>query len=593
MNGQVKIGHEFFTKIKADYADWRWSLVREFLQNCFDAPGCKNVSVDVRADGDATTLIVTNDGAPMDRDTLVNKLLTLGGSGKNFDGDNTGGFGVAKSLLYYCHRGYTIATGELTVRGAGAQYAITEGEADTRGTTSVITIDGDEAEDILQNVKRFAHFAQWRGVLTVNGEVLATDLKKGARRRDLGWGVVYTNNSFTNTCVVRLNGQPMFSRFTRFKGCVLVELTGKASETLTSNRDALRGRLDSQLSDLLTQLAVDKRSALREQRAEYKRYRGELMRNEASKPKEADQGLANIVDVAKIAALVATGECGGGKRMEAVPETAQGGGIRLVVESREDEPDATISVGPQFILKNATGMKTPVHYVPGEKFSRYSRDLVRSWTAVLMKLHQLLNKSGEFSVGFVFDGESVAEYERSSAYGPVYYINPVNVVEADGKRRMEARYEGAWQDRFDIISSACHEVVHGAYDLGDHDEDYASQLTEVLAVAMRHADELTDLCRPVPESKPDDHAPAAVNFRERRIDCMGHASTSVVKWMARQGWTFPCIRDSLAALGVALAENSIRSCIQDAKRPVQRGTKIAELTDAQVEKLTKLHNLYA
>lgn len=486
MNEQIKIGPDFFRKIKADYADWRWSLVREFLQNCFDAPGCDSVTVVVETVGSVTELSVHNNGKPMDRDTLVNKLLTLGGSGKNFDGENTGGFGIAKSLLYYCHQGYTIHTGDLRVEGKGASYTIGSAQH-LAGTYSKIVISGDEAEAILQNFKRFAAFAQWRGVLTVNDEVLATDLRKGARRRDLGWGVVYTNNSFSNTCVVRLNGQPMFSRYTRFKGCVLVELTGKASETLTSNRDALRGDLDSQLSDLLTQLAVDKRSALREQRANYKRYQGELMRNEAKKPRKADEGLASAVDFEEIVAAVLGGcSVGGGQG---------GGGIKVVVTSREDV-ESTVSVGPQFILKNTTGMETPTYFTPGDGFSKYSRGLVRAWTAILMKLHQVCDRSGEFSIGFVLDEESEAESERSSEYGQVYYINPARVVsQANGGRSFKSRWIGAWQNRFDLIALACHEFVHGAYGLGEHDEDYAGKLTDVMAIAMKHTIELSKLCR--------------------------------------------------------------------------------------------------
>jgi hypothetical protein len=79
---QVKIAPEFFAKIKLDYANWRWALVREFLQNCFDAPGCKQVDVSIVEDAKSTVLTVSNDGAAMDEDTLFNKLLTLGGSGK-------------------------------------------------------------------------------------------------------------------------------------------------------------------------------------------------------------------------------------------------------------------------------------------------------------------------------------------------------------------------------------------------------------------------------------------------------------------------------------------------------------------------------
>lgn len=57
--GQVKIGHQFFTKIKADYADWQWALIREFLQNCFDAPGCRNVNIQIGYTDHGTVLTVS------------------------------------------------------------------------------------------------------------------------------------------------------------------------------------------------------------------------------------------------------------------------------------------------------------------------------------------------------------------------------------------------------------------------------------------------------------------------------------------------------------------------------------------------------
>jgi hypothetical protein len=426
MDHQVKIGPEFFAKIKLDYADWRWALVREFLQNCFDAPQCKTVAVTVARQGSDTVLTVSNDGSPMSEATLKDKLLTLGGSGKNFEGENIGGFGVAKSLLYYTHRSYTIHTGALLVQGCGAQYSIAP-FANNPGTTSTIVLIGDEVAKLEEQVKRFAAYAQWRGTLTLNGVTLPCGLHKGSRRKDMGWGVVYTNTSFQNLCIVRLNGQPMFTRYTRFKGCVLIELTGKAKDVLTSNRDGLTGVYASELSDFLTNIAIDKRSALKEQRAEYKRYQGEKQRNAAKQPKASDEGLASVVDLGQIAAQVKDGGAAvagdqdwldgpGVAPTEHKPQTANGG-IKLVVESREDEPDRTVSVGPEFIIKNTTGKKLAPRYVPGDKFHEGSRHLVRAWTSLLLKLHQLCNKDGEFSVGFVFDEESVAECERTSAYG--------------------------------------------------------------------------------------------------------------------------------------------------------------------------------
>jgi hypothetical protein len=497
MDQQVKIGPEFFAKIKLDYADWRWALVREFLQNCFDAPGCKTVSVTVECSvgNNHTVLTVANDGAPMTEAVLKDKLLTLGGSGKNFEGENTGGFGVAKSLLYYTHQSYAIRSGQFTVTGRGAQYSVEQGGDTFHGTESTILLAGDEAAALREQVRRFAAYAQWRGTLTLDGQVLSCGLHKGARRKDLGWGVVYTNQSFQNLCVMRLNGQPMFTRHTRYQGCVLIELAGKAKDVLTSNRDGLLARYAVDLQDFLTSLAVDKRSALREQRAEYRRWKGEKARNEARKPKAAEEELAEVVDLGRLAALVGAlaqqadpndqSWLGGDAPTEHKPQ-AGSGGIQLVCVGQEDEPAGTVTLGTEFILKNTTGKKVPSRWTPGEKFCQQGKDLVRCWTALLLRLHQLRNRSGEFSVGFVFDDENEAEAEQTSAYGWVYYINPVK----DGK----PRFGDLWRERHGLISLAAHEFVHGALGLGEHDEDYADALTDVLATCVAHASELGELC---------------------------------------------------------------------------------------------------
>ncbi len=524
-SGQVRIGREFFAKIKLDYADWRWALVREFLQNCFDAPGCKITEITIESVPNAknqTIMTVKNNGAPMNKDTLLGKLLTLGGSGKNFEGANTGGFGVAKTLLYLCHDQYEIHTGNLLVRGAGGEYSISEGAPFLNGTTSriVLTSDTDEVNALRAKVLRFAALARWRGKLFVNGTHIPTDLRAGHKRRDLGWATIHTNQQAQNLCVIRLNGQPMFTRYTRFKGCVIVELAGKAYETLTSNRDGLVSKYANELSGLLTAIATDKKSALREQRASYKRYAGEIQRNEMKKPKESEQSITDIIGLAGVASLLKQAPDGPLVRIQGnavpvgadpVPESAQHPGIRVVIESRNDEPDRSITLGPQFILKNSTGMTVPQWYVPGEKFTDRSRELVRSWTAILLKLYQLTNRSGAFSVGFSFDEESEAEHEGASPYGQVYYLNPIKLV-TDGKRggsrKMVSRFDGAWMDRYQLISLAAHEFVHGAYGLAEHDENYADVLTDLMILCMKHSNELQSLCTQSTgtheESKDDD-----------------------------------------------------------------------------------------
>lgn len=603
--GQVRIGREFFAKIKLDYADWQWALIREFLQNSFDAPGSKNVYVECKdatdADGVKCILTVGNDGAPMTRDILENKLLTLGGSGKNFEGENTGGFGVAKSLLYYCHKSFAIRTGNLVVQGEGAQYTITEVADGTKGTISTVLVEGAHAAKLLEQARRFSFLSQWKGNLVVDGQLLPCALSKGARRKDLEWGVIYTNKSFENMCVVRINGQPMFTMHTRFKGCVLVELNGKALQVLTSNRDALKGSYQSALSEFLTAVAIDKKSALREQKAEYKRYEGEKQKAAARAPKAQEGGLAALGLADAIKQVV-----GGGAKPEQVAElrnlpmnetdltpeqkaeAAPGGFVSVAISH---ETVKTVTLGPDFVLKNCSGLKTPVYFTPGDKFSDGARGIVLAWTAVLLKLYQVAGVGGEFSVGFVFDEESEAEFERSTRYGNVYYINPVRIVRETpsklddegkdvGRRHMESRFTSAWSDRHELIALACHEFVHGAFGLGEHDEDYANKLTDVQILAFKHYDELCGMCKPPRSTEPRE---------AKKLDAIfGHAVTAVIRWMGKAHFSFDEAMSVLNSMECEVAEGTVRTQLQCGKKG-QRGEPAA-LTDEQATELKELRH---
>ena len=135
-----KIGREFFAKAKADYADWRWSWVREISQNSMDC-GSNRIDVTIERDGANTQIAVSNDGQPMTQDILINKFLTLGGSAK--DG-GVGGFGKAKELLVCCHLHWSIRTGSLLAEGEGGEYELTSGLAPLHGTTTTVLMEGDE-----------------------------------------------------------------------------------------------------------------------------------------------------------------------------------------------------------------------------------------------------------------------------------------------------------------------------------------------------------------------------------------------------------------------------------------------------------------
>lgn len=487
---QITIGPEFFAKAKNDYADWVWAIVREYYQNSMDAKSSViNTYVDC-VDGD-TRLIVENDGLPMTEDILIGKLLSLGGSGKDFSGGSVGGFGKAKEILYYSHRSYVIESGEFRVDGCGAQYEIARGSF-FDGTRSTVIIDGDYVDPIKRAVHRFAEFAQWGGVLNLNGERLDCNHLKGSRRRDLGFGVVYTNKSGSNQLVVRIGGIPMFSQYCSCDRLVVVELSGRSNEVLTSNRDGLVYPYRGELSNFITELSVDRRSALRDNSPKYERFDGEKFVVNSKVSATPARGAASggvRSNISEILAIYQGGDCGssdvtvGGASVGGV-EAGGGasvgsvlGGVPFGVLERK-----FVDVGSEFVIKNESGLVIPSCYRPdSSSFSAYSYKLIRSWGRVLVRLHQLFDVGDSFAVGFLF-GDSEAQHEVGP-FGRVYYIAPAKIVEQ--KSSSSKSFKKSWKltDRGRLITVAAHEFTHGI-GYSRHDEDFSTRFTDIMGVVM-------------------------------------------------------------------------------------------------------------
>ena len=501
----VAIGSEFFAKARNDYDDWIWALVREFQQNSIDC-GSKNIRVNVFYRDDVTTLMVENDGHPMSQSILVDKLLCLGGSGKNFVDGATGGFGKAKEILYFCHKSYTIESGDLKVTGSGAVYNLERDNPNLKGTRSTIQIDGDHEQDIVDALRKFAKYSQWNGNLFIaqgdgDWEQVYCDLRKGSSRRDLGFGKVYTNRSHSYKLVVRMNGIPMFTYPTGFDRCVVVELAGQSDGVLTSNRDGLRQPFKQELSDFITELSVDKRSALRARNIpRYVHYSGSKLthynRLDVAAVVSSQASTSTVGSSGDRVAPIRGVDVDGNKCVQASIETAgttdKWGGSANHYSSSAHAPEVAervVTLGTDFILKNETNLRVPAHFDPAsDRFSSYSEKLVRVWGRLVLEMHRLFDHEASFSVGFLFDvgdiGATEAEFEKGD-YGVVYYLNPVQVVEQKYtfSKSFKKRFKLTERDR--LISIAAHEFVHGL-GYGWHDERYANKLTDVLAKVMKH-----------------------------------------------------------------------------------------------------------
>jgi len=454
---QVQIGPEFFAKAFNDYADWHWAIAREFCQNSIDA-GSKKIEITTEVVDGNTILTVTNDGSPMTQEIITNKLLALGGSGKNFTAGNVGGFGKAKEVLYFCHNQYSIHTGNILVQGSGAGYNITD-STPINGTKSTIVINGNHSSSLVFAFEAFSLYAQWDGELFINGQYYTTGLRKGSPRRELSCGTVYTNKSFKNTVIVRINGIPMFHNYTSLDRCVIVELKGVSADCLTSNRDGLTSTYRHELSEFLTSLSVDKRSALKNRlQTRYRRYGGDRLSHRAH----------NGVNVQQLVAAAAHNPVDSG---------VVGGGQAVLVKG--SRASASLScISEEFIIKNETELAIPNYYLPDSRsFSTYSKKLAKVWGRLMLEMHRLFDKEGDFAIGFVFDDQVEAEWE-SGQFGTVYYINPAQVVEQNLSASKSFKKRFALTERNRFLMLALHEFVHGC-GCQYHDENYANKLTQM------------------------------------------------------------------------------------------------------------------
>jgi len=281
--------------------------------------------------------------------------------------------------------------------------------------------------------------------------------------------------------IVRINGTPMFSKGISIDRCVIVELKGQSDEIMTSNRDGLVDPFCGELASFVTELAVDKRSALKRRQPRYTEYRGTKMCHSRA---------LNVVDVVEPVPEVSGPDDISPEEVAHLFGTVSGP-VRAAahVSSVEEQPVRVASIGTNFLLKNETDLKVPAYYDPGSgEFSEYSRKLVRVWGRIVLGMHQLFDREAEFSIGFIFDddsnGASEAEFERGD-YGDVYYLNPCKVVEQSHtySKSFKKRFKLTERDR--LIMIGLHEFIHGVGN-GWHDESYANKLTDMAAVVMKN-----------------------------------------------------------------------------------------------------------
>lgn len=516
----VKIGPSFFKKELLEYSDWIAGYVREAMQNCIDAKGSTKATFTITDDPDGSVKIVfSNNGAIMNENTIEDKLLALGESGKTGDGSSVGGFGKAKTLLYFSQDSYTIRSGNNLVCGTGGDYVLTKEESFYNGTISEVIITNCSGKDFYRAITRFASFCQWsNGTIEINyngnSETSDCSLRKGSFRKDLSFGKLYTNKSYTNKLIFRINGIPMFRKWVNFEGCVIVEASKGSLETMTSNRDGLKWSYQQEIESVIDAFTTNRASILREKEPTIEVFGDTyieagitaMIEEAQSVIPETQQTQVDDYLEKRFERQTAINDHNEGseyiKRETSQPEfvkvinphtetevilqktQAFGSTETFVAMKSSPKPIKKPVRQTRFMIFNDSGMAIPEYAKPAAMGAHFKK-LSEIWTKILVKLHELKGTKSTFGIGFTIGG-AAAQYQTHRDV-PYYLINPFKIVESKGTKYLKKRFNFV-TNKEDIIMMAVHEYAHSF--VLNHDELYASLLTDLSALAMKNLKEL-------------------------------------------------------------------------------------------------------
>ena len=257
---QVQIPHDYFFKMAVrDYYAWRPALIREFIQNSVDADATL-----LSFDYDGDYLTVSDNGRGMNRSTIVNALLTLGGSEKK---DNSiGGIGKAKEILYFSWPEWTINTKAYQICGSGPRYEIKKSD-NTEGTISRIKI-GNKLHGLEGHIREYIMLSNLslRNVAVMyNGHPININgIKLGEKIYNIeGLGDLHETNvsdSYYGRIIIQAGGLYMFTNYSVLDRCYVFNITQPSYSCLTSNRDSFVGSWQDEFSMMVSKVAIDSES---------------------------------------------------------------------------------------------------------------------------------------------------------------------------------------------------------------------------------------------------------------------------------------------------------------------------------------------
>jgi len=474
-NITVRIPSDYFKSIpRKEYSNYKSALAREFVQNSDDA-FAKNIRFTL--DPESRTLRVVDDGVGMDEDTLVNRLLVLGGSKKGEGA--VGGFGKAKELLFLAHKSFTIRTGNLRYTGQGLDGTLEVTEEFTVGTD--ITIELYEDEDIASlryYMEEQLKKNETRAKVYFNG-TLISGTEKLEFIKDLTdesgevFAKMYLNrNTTSNSALIRVRGICMFPHYLNDEEMpqVIFELEGSSLDKLTANRDGMSWSVLKSFQEQVNLLVIDKLSATRKKPTKTEYINGpEGTRMVVSK---RTQERASAIAEENYARYT-------GELVQAL----------LMLIPEQDSPYTKQRSLRSALSKFAYPADFVLHYncaVPAKihphSWNAQYRKIALTWEFIIKAIISALDMDLSYAIGWTLESTESGEYTTASTYEDqergvrCFLLNPLAKENTSSKYR-----ELVWE----LLESAIHEIAH--LRVNYHDEVFVCEVTRIRR-AIRHID---------------------------------------------------------------------------------------------------------
>lgn len=468
--------------VRRDYHDWRFAWVREAAQNSLDA-GATHIDAHIIAlDHDTCRLTWQDNGRGMSGDVLLNRLMAMGGSEKGTGG--TGGFGVAKAILFFSQHSYTVSSYGGTIRGTAGEYVFNANET--------LKVPGTVLDVVVAAPGYFmeAHLRQWARatsttcVFTLNGATLPTmpALPEPAGKLD-PWATLYAvepADYLHSGMIVRMNGQLMFAGYapSGIPKVLIVEIAGNSLDYLTANRDGLRHEFSTQLRLFVEKLFRDPTAIVELEDGAPVQHAGRKGKLRIGKRDEEARDAKETPALDAVAAHTA-------REMVESLRFASAKTFDISEASESEELPDTYTL----VIDNRLNRPVPDRFKPGT-MTHHGARLLERWITTLQVCADVIGLSDmEIVPGYVFSKAARAMHVRKN--GVTYILlNPVVVVGSE----LENYWKLSGDQFYELVCTAVHELTH-AQGYHYHDEDFASRLGQNLAACMAEMTRIRRIAR--------------------------------------------------------------------------------------------------